>query len=120
MSTVLSRDAILGAEDLPREKVHVPEWDGDIWVRTMMASERDDFEAGYLRDKAGVIEIDRHNLRASLLVRCVIDEAGVRLFADTDIEALGAKSAAAVDRLYAVAARLNRLSAQDEQALIKN
>ena len=116
----LNREQILGAEDLPRELVPVPEWGGELWVRTMTAAERDDFEIGSLKNLNGTVEIDRRNLRASLVARCAISEDGGRLFTDADIVTLGGKSAAAMDRVYAVAARLNRLSAADAEELAKN
>ena len=40
---ILSKDAILAADDLPRETVHVPEWGGDVYVRTMSGTDRDAF-----------------------------------------------------------------------------
>ena len=41
----LDRDAILAQPVvLPRELVDVPEWGGDVWVRMLTASERDQLE----------------------------------------------------------------------------
>ncbi len=34
---ILSKEAILSADDLPREIVSVPEWGGQVYVRTMTA-----------------------------------------------------------------------------------
>ena len=41
----LNREAILAAEDLPRELVEVPEWGGAVYVRALTGAERDQFEA---------------------------------------------------------------------------
>lgn len=121
MTESTMREQILAKEDLPREAVEVPEWGCTLLVRTLMAVERDEFEASYVLDKGNnKVEVDRRNLRAKLVVRCVVNEDGSRLFQDSDVEALGAKSAAAVERLFAVASRLNRLSSQDEAELLKN
>ena len=46
------------------------------------------------------------NARARLVVLCVIDAEGQRVFAAEDADLLGDKSAAAVNRIYEVAARL--------------
>ena len=42
---LLSRDDILGSDDLRLERVDVPEWNGVLYVRVMTAGERDQFEA---------------------------------------------------------------------------
>ena len=47
------------------------------------------------------------NVRAKLCAWCVIDENGGRMFSDADVVALGAKSAAALDRIYEVASELS-------------
>ena len=99
---VLSKDAILGATDLPLERVEVPEWSGAVYLRTMTGAERDAFDAEVLSAP------DRHiNARARLVIRVLVDADGNRLFADADAEALGAKSAAALNRLFDAACRLN-------------
>ena len=41
MGTMLDRNAILGADDLGREVVDVPEWAGSVQVRGLTAAERD-------------------------------------------------------------------------------
>jgi hypothetical protein len=95
---MLSRDAILAADDLEKELVSVPEWGGDVWVRCMTATERDEWEASVVTmdNKGQNPKADLRNIRAKLVVRCVIDEAGVRVFGEEDTVALGAKSAAAL------------------------
>lgn len=119
--TLLTRDAILGASDLTHEDVHVPEWGGTVRVRALTASERDAFEASITEETGTSARIKRDNIRTKLVVRSVIDaETGARLFQDTDIEVLGTKAAAAVDRLFAVAQRLSGLSASDVEELAGN
>ena len=115
---MLTREAILGADDLPREKVDVPEWGGAVYVRTMTGAERDKYEAELLATEDKTARLV--NIRARLAGLTVCDEAGKRVFADGDIEALGAKSAAALDRIFPVAMRLNGLSATDVEGLEKN
>lgn len=112
----LTKKQILSADDLPREKVDVPEWAGYVWVRTMTGAERDTFEQTLLEGK----KINLKNVRAKLAVLTVVDDAGKRVFDETDMAQLGAKSAAALDRIYAVAQRLNGLTATDAEELAKN
>ena len=109
---ILTKEAILAADDLPREIVPVPEWGGDVYVRTMNGTDRDAFEASLI-GKEGRLE----NVRARLVSLAVCDESGSRLFGDADVAALGAKSAKALDRVFAVAQRLNGIGAEQvEQA----
>ena len=115
----LTKDAILSAQDLKTERVSVPEWGGEVSVRTMTGTERDEIEAETLQS-AGDIKTRYHNLRSRVLVRVLVDDNGKRLFGDDEIDALGGKSTASLDRLFAVAQRLNALTEQDVEALLKN
>jgi len=118
--TLLTRDQILAAQDLSRELVEVPEWGGSVWVRALTGGERDDFEASCLTTKGKSSELNYRNMRAKLVVRTAVTEAGERVFTDADVEALTQKSASALDRLFSVASRLSALSRTDVEELTKN
>jgi hypothetical protein len=105
---LLSRDWILAAEDLKREEVHVPEWGGSVMIGTMTGAQRDAWEQSLVAGGRGGVNIA--NVRARLVVFCAVDEHGARVFQDADAEALGAKSAAALERCARVAMRLNGLT----------
>ena len=47
--TLLSKTAILCANDLQTEDVEVPEWGGAVRVRSFTGRERDAFEASMVR-----------------------------------------------------------------------
>lgn len=116
----LSRDDILKAEDLEREVVEVPEWHGSVIVRALNGRERDDYEASCVQQRGKSMVRNLVNIRAKLVVRSVVDENGERVFTDQDANALGLKSAAALDRLFEVAAKLSRLSDEDVEELAGN
>ena len=119
MSKLLTKAEILGADDLKHEDVPVPEWGGSVRVRTMTGSERDQFEAYCVSaGKQGVGGLD--NVRATVLSLVLVDEQGNRLFSKRDVDALGRKSVAALDRVFAVAQRINRLSDRDIEELEEN
>ena len=123
MATILSRDAILQAQDLAQEVVDVPEWGGAVMVRAMTGTERDAYERRMVTvrgDKPGVNLDGLVNMRAWVAATCIIDEDGKRLFSERDVAALGRKSAAALDRVYAAATRLSGLTAEDLEELEKN
>lgn len=117
---MLSKEDILKADDLDREEVEVPEWRGTVIVRALNGRERDDYEASCVQQRGKDMHRNLANIRAKLVVRSVIDEDGKRLFEDRDANALGLKSAAALDRVFEVAARLSRLSDEDVDELAGN
>lgn len=114
---LLDRSAILAAPDLAHEDVPVPEWGGVVRIAAFSAAARDSFELWVVqsRQKGSFV-----NVRAALVARCAVDAEGRRLFSDSEVEALGAKSAAALDRLFEVAGRLNRVTEGDIEDLEKN
>jgi len=117
---MLDKKTILNADDLPREKVSVPQWGGDVFVRTLTGAERDAFEQSCVSNKGKSKDINLVNIRARLCVLCICEENGMRLFNAKDVEALGKKSAAALDLLFSVAQRLNGLGNEDVEDLVGN
>lgn len=73
---MLTREQILQCDDLPKETVKVPEWGGEVQVRTMTGTDRDAFEASLI-GKEGRLE----NVRARLVSLAVCDESGKAMFA---------------------------------------
>lgn len=117
---MLTREAILSANDLARESLTVPEWGGDVWVRTLTAAERDTWEQQVRDQTDDSGAVGQRRLKSMLAVLTVVDNDGARLFADDDVEALDEKSAAAVDRIWQVACRLNGLTDGDVEELAGN
>ena len=117
---LLNRETILQASDLKTEQVAVPEWGGDVLVSTMTGEARDAWEASLVIRKPGKAEANLSNVRARLAAATLVDETGARMFTQDDIEMLGAKSSAALDRVCKVAQRLNGLGDQDLEELKGN
>ncbi|GAA1065199.1 phage tail assembly chaperone [Streptomyces asiaticus] len=122
----LSRDGILGAVDIKTEKVPVPEWGGEVIIRGLTGEELDNFQGSVrqfrpsLDGKGMEAVLVQDNMRAKLLVKCIVDEAGERLFTDQDASALGAKNGSVIDRLYDVASALSGLSEEEKAELEGN
>ena len=112
----LSKDEILNAEDSEVSSVSVPEWNGDVFVRTITGTERDRFEAAFM-NRNGPVPMT--NIRAKLLVMALCDEQGNRLFTDSDVVALGKKNARALDRAFATAMRVNGIGEEAIEGLGK-
>ncbi len=108
---------LLSTDTQELEKVLVPEWDGHVFVRIMSGSERDRWELSQmdLIKSPGAV-----NIRAGLCIMTVCDEKGERLFDDSQAVALGKKSAVALDRIFDVARRVNKLTDGDIEELEKN
>jgi len=117
---MLSREDILGADDLERELVYVPEWRGEVFVRCLTGAERDRFEADMLSDPEEDSRKRFYNLRARLVVLSVCDDKGMPLFMLNDVDSLSRKSAKVLDRLFTVAQRLSGMTKEDVDTLTKN
>jgi len=103
---------------IPTATVKVAGIDGLVSLRGLTAGERDLWEQEVFsqRDiKKGV-----KNIRASLVVRCLTDETGVRLFTDTEIAQVGAMPSSVIDKLYEHCQRLSGLGAKDAEELEGN
>lgn len=116
------RDQILAADDLPRAVVETPEWAPSgvpsVHVRGLTAAERDQYEQGLTeRAKDGSVrpKANLKNLRASFVMRIVVDENGERVFSDGDVEALGAKSAVVLDRLWEKGRELSGMAREETE-----
>lgn len=120
MSKILTRDQILQAADIHTEEISVPEWGGEVLVRGLTGAERDRFEESVIEMKGKSTRVKMENARAKLVAMSVVGEDGKRLFAEADVELLGKKSAAALDRVYQAAARLSGISNEDLDELAKN
>lgn len=107
---MLTRDSILSASDIETRDVGVPEWGGSVRLRSLTGLERDSWEASNRLLKGSEYVPNIKGAKARLLVRAMVDENGVRLFADTDAGALAAKSAGVIERLAEVVAQMSGIT----------
>lgn len=117
---LLGKDQIFAADDIRTERVPVPEWGGEVAVRGLTGRQRDEWEASMQVQRGRNMTVDMRNFRARLVVKCVVDETGTRVFHDGDVEQLSGKSGAALDRIYEAAARLSGISKEDVDELTKD
>jgi len=115
----LKRDEILNCDDMKTQDVNVPEWGGTVVIKMMTGKERDAFEASCINAQDGVFKMD--NIRAKLVAKTVIDpETKEPMFTVADIEALGNKSATALDKIFTASQKLSKISEKDVEELAKN
>ena len=120
----LTAEAILAADDLPTVWVQTPEWGryAGVWIRGMSGSERDQLEARVsgLDGGGDQVKMDYTNLRATLVVSCAVDDDGNSLFSGDQVQALGRKSGAVLDRLFDAARKASGIGEDDVKKLAKN
>jgi len=115
---------------LKKEKLEIVQIDlGDgvfVCVRQMTGRERDNFEkALYTFDttKKGEVITIKHleDFRAKLVVNCLCDEKGKALLRPEDASTLSQNmSAFRLEKIVNVAQRLNAITEEDKEALVKN
>ena len=124
---MLTKDQLKAIQDIKTEEVFVPEWPDPAsgkasrWlVRGLAMKEGDAYEQSLVEAKRKGAKLNMANMRARLVVRCVVTEEGSLYFSESDADWLGEKSAAAVRRLHDVASRLCGMSQQDMEDIEKN
>ena len=126
MGNLLDRTALLTKEVLKVEKVEFENGDF-VYVRQMTGRERDTFEQSLLkknRDSKGTVisyEQSTEDFRAKLAVVTVCDEAGKLVFTPLDYGTLSINmSAKRLEKIVNEAQKLNAISEEDKEALVKN
>ncbi len=115
---ILNRKQILAADDIVREPLIVPEWGGQVFLRSLNGIERGDFDNvnANFRDK----KLTNMEFLLNLVVRCVCDENDNLLFTPDDIGALLKKNGDVIMTVYQAAARVNALTDDAVEDLAKN
>jgi hypothetical protein len=107
------RSRILAANDIKVEKIAIPEWGGDYYVRIISGTDRDSFEEGYADQKMKAF-------RARFLVLALCDESGERIFKDEDVAELGKKSSVVLNRVFEEAWKVNAFTQEAVDELGKD
>jgi hypothetical protein len=113
---MLSKIEILECNDIKSEVVKVPEWNGEVLVQGLTLAEKDSWADCIIVDG----KADMNGATALLCALCMRDENGERLFSSDDIDALDAKSAQALDRVFQVAQRLSGIGQEEIEETVKN
>jgi hypothetical protein len=119
----LDRNALLAKEKLEVVKVDLGKGDF-IFVRQMTGRERDRFEQSLIKENKSVeggYEKSLEDFRAKLAVCTVCNEAGVLTFSAGDFATLSQNmSAARLEKIINVAQKINKISEEDKENLVKN
>lgn len=117
---VLSKNDIRNAKPLSTVEVEMPEWDGVVILREMTGAARDRMENEIAKRRNGNA-INMEGLRPMLIILCAVDAEGKPLFTEDDATWLNEeKSATAIERLFDVAQKLNKIGTDAVQAEVGN
>jgi len=123
MVNFLDRKALLAKEKLEIVKVDLGN-DNFVFVRQMTGRERDRFEQSLIKENKnaeGGYEKSLEDFRAKLAVCTACDEQGNMIFAAEDYPTLSQNmSAARLERIVNVAQKINKISEEDKENLVKN
>lgn len=120
-SEFLTADQILATEPRIFKVVDVPEWGGKVRVRSLTGKERDEFEAGLSETRGSKTKSNFKNFRAKMVAICAVDAEGELLFPHRyQVDKLGEKSVAALQRVFNVCQALNGMSDEDVDSLTED
>lgn len=118
MSLLQNSDQIFAAAaKVKTETFHVDEWNCDVLLRELTGKERDKFELSTVERKGNSVKQNLENLRARLIILCVVNEQGERVFNPKDIDRLGDLPATGLDRLFTKCQKMNGLRQEDVEEL---
>lgn len=116
----LSKAQILESDDRKYDTVSCPEWGGEVRLRSISGTQRDAYEQSVISANGTDRKMNLRNARAKLIVLCAVDEAGSLLFTSDDLNALGRKNAAPIDRLFDASRKLAGMSENDVESLTED
>lgn len=110
------REKILAKKNLQRESIFVPEWNETIYIRSLTAYERCMLET---RAKEKNEANESLAILIFALIWCCEDDAGQRIFLDSDYDAITQIDGVVAHRLFELVAKVNRLTQEDVEAVKK-
>ena len=102
---ILTRAQIKAAEDLRAEIVDVPEWGGEVRIRTLS------FAAANSMFKEEVKDFDP---RLRLIAACMVDDDGAQIFSEQDLGELGSRNAEVIARIWKKCVEINGMTLKSD------
>lgn len=109
----ISREALLGATEVPTEVVSIPELKGTVTVRGMSLRERTLWEKKFISEKGGRQKRNYDAFREQIIVFCCVEPK----LTEADVDALAKTRADVVSRIADCAMRLSGISEKDAEEL---
>ena len=123
----LLAEDIFSTKDIQPEWLDIPEWTAEgsdecagLYVRPMTGLERDTYEESLVRGRGKNREMNVRNARAKLVVLVAVNEDGEPVFTKGDVQRLGAKSSAALNRIFELSTKQSGMSEDDIEELTED
>ena len=117
---MLTKEAILAADDLPRVLALVPEWGGEVYVRALTGAELVPFGDAVAIEQEKDTKAIMPRLYPLLVALCACDESGASIFTLADAQELAGKHAGVVARVAQAALRVNKMHEDAQEELVGN
>ena len=114
----LTREQILNAKDNIIEEVEVPEWGGSVFLRSIGATSKERIGQRVFRSDGTARNMV--GFRAAICAEGIVDENGIRIFSQNDVEILGEKSDEVLERLSGLIRKLSKMDPVDIEAEVGN
>jgi hypothetical protein len=96
---LLTKDAILAADDLPTKDIPVKEWGGTVRIRALTVADMEQLRSELLDAQRDGLNVPP-NWYAKHLAMSAVDEKGELVFSESDAAKLGRKSGVAMFRVF--------------------
>lgn len=117
----LSKDEIVALKDRRETRKVTIDGFGDFILKEMSGTDRDAYEQSIVRMNGQSATPNMANIRAKLVSKCLVDEAGELLFpTPKDVADLGHLPARVLSKLFDAAAEMNGLSDEAVEDLLGN
>lgn len=111
---LLTASDILEADDIRSEYVEVPEWGGTVKIQGLTGEQRNRVGALMRAESKKTSEEEALSyFQMRIAAASMVDEDGKRVFSQNDVAKLAKKSAAAIQRVYDVAAKLSGIGDEE-------
>ncbi len=113
----LTADDVFAADDITTEKMYIPEWKGNVYIRQSTGRDQDKFESEF-RGKNGGPNL--MHARARLVATSLYTVKGEKMFTDEQIVKLSNKSGAVLNRIIDRITAINNITNEDLEKIAKN
>ena len=111
----LTREQIFRSSDLKKETIHVPEWDGELYIQELSGRARMNYEIAIQGDYVTGTQV-----MTELIALSCVDMGGDLLFQKFDIDKVADKSMNVLLRLFDACRKINGLDQASIDNAIKN
>lgn len=114
------KEQIANANDIKIQKVHVKAWDCDIYLKQWSPREQCEYHDWCDKEKETRKELASARVNCKLLITCVCDESGNKVFSDEDFDMLMSKNVSVVDYIAMKILKMHELKHDDFEERAKN